>query len=278
MRKQFFSLIFAVVLLFTFCVASSADSLLVNNISHAGVEPVLDAATVPDGVYGETVVMYIRNPLLNDVPFEDLSEFSGSFYSVWRDGKLYFHFTLKNFSEADKFVLYFDLEDSNDETYSNSKTASVEFCFNEGSVEVTSVGDTDNTANVETFIESVEVVSSVSGNVCVVEAVLDFSQLYEGFSFSGGNRVGFDVVVFDQIDGTVVRYAWNDDTGVMMSNPDNLGTFVMGTPVITEIEPDEEIVPDDGNPGTSDSDVFVYALICFGALFVGTFASCRIKI
>lgn len=277
MKKLLFSLILTAVLLSS-AIASSADSLLVNNISHAGTTPVLDAATVPDSVYGETVVMYIRNPLLDDIPLEDLSDFSGSFYSVWRDGKLYFHFTLKNFTEDDWFILYFDLEDSNEPYYSESKTASVGFYFNDGAVYVSSVGDIEESANTEAFLESAEVVSSVSGNTCIVEASFDFSTLYDGFSFGSGKRMGFDIAVFDSVDGGVVRYSWNDDTGVMMTNPDNLGTFVMGAPTVTEVEPDEEIEEDDGNPDTYDSNIAVYALICFGALFAGIAVSCRIKI
>lgn len=272
MRKNLFLLIFTIIFLFSFCISASADSLLVNNISHAGKIPVLDAATVPDGVYGETVVMYIRNPLLDDIPLEDLSEFSGSFYTVWDEGKLYFHFALKNFSEEDRFVLYFDLDDSNDTEYSKTKTLSVEFLYEEGIVKPSFVGDCEVSATTESFIESIETVSSVSGNTCIVETVLDFSTLYEDFSFKSGKRVGFDIVVSDKIEGGVVRYSWNDDTGVMMTNPDSLGTFVLGTQTVTEVEPEEQIEKEDSNPGTSDSDIYVYVIscLCAAALSVAT--------
>ncbi len=276
-KKIFFSLFFAVVFLFSFCVAASADSLLVNTVSHADTEPVLDAAVIPDSIYGETEIMYIRNPLLDDVPLEDLSEFSGSFYTIWREGKLYFHFTLKNFSDEDKIVLYFDLEDSNAESY-GAKTLSVLFGVEDGSFDAAYAGEYADGADVDSFNENISIESSVSGNSYIVETVLDFSKLYDGFSFGSGKRVGFDIVVFDKVEGGVVRYSWNDDTGVMMTNPDNLGTFVMGIPSVSEVEPDEIIEPDDGNPGTSDSGLPLCAFICFAALLVGTAVSCRIKI
>ena len=277
MKKMIFSLVFIVIAV-SFCLISSADSLLVNNISHAGTEPVLDAKSVPDSVYGETVVMYIKNPILDDIPMEYLSEFSGSFYTVWKDGKLYFHLTLKDFSEDDRFILYFDLEDSNAEFYSESKTVSVEYVLKNGSVGVVNVENCETSADVEKFVSDVNTVSEVSGNSCTVETVLDFSKLYEGFTFGSGKRIGFDIIVFDKVDGGTVRYVWNDDTGSLTEIPDSLGTLIAGVSSVSDVEQNDTPESDDGNPGTCDADVLLYVFVSIGALIVGTEASCRMKI
>ncbi len=259
-----------------FSLSSSADSLLQNSIAHAGKAPVIDAAAVPDRIYGETVKMYINKTLLDDVPLEDLSDFSGSFYSVWKDGKLYFHFTLKNFSDEDEFALYFDLEDSNADTY-GVKTPSVLFEIEDGDICASFEGESD--VDPAVFIEKITAELSVSGNVSVIEASLDFSELYSGFSFSSGKRVGFEIAVCDKIDGGIVRYVWNDDTGEFFRTPDNLGTFIMGTASVTEPDDVENVEKDDDdNPGTSDNGLFMYMCVCFGTLIFGTVISCRMKV
>lgn len=255
-------------------VCCNADSVLVHNISFAFTEPVIDAEVVPDSVYGDTVVMYVKNSFPDDSSNEDLSDFSGSFYTVWRDGKLFFHFLFRGFSDNDEFSLYFDL-DNVSETYGNGRTAKIDFIAENGDVRVRDVSLVKKGVDSENFKNSIICKSQKNSDVTCIEFSIDFSLLYSGFSFNVGDKIGFDMVVFDFVDGGVVRFAWNDDTGKMMSFPNCLGTFQLERSVETSdiLFGVDKGVSTYSNPGTSDGSYIEYLILfCFGlALSVKTF-------
>ena len=149
--------------------------------------------------------------------------------------------------------------------------------FENGDIKALFAGESSDSVNIDAFNESIITVTATLGNSCIVETVLDFSELYDGFSFASGKRVGFDIVVSDNVNGGVVRYVWNDDTGAFFDDPDSLGTFVMGTASVVVSDDVEDTDEEDDNPGTNDSVILFYAMTCLCAVVLGAVVSYRMK-
>lgn len=268
MKNRAFAFLLAVILVFFAALPLYADALLSNNIAYAGTVPVIDASLVPDPSYADTVVMYIKSTLLDDYVNDDLSSASCSCYILWKDGKLYIHLVAKNVASGDKVTLFFDLDNSDAASYGTGKTASIEFLLTGSSLSVASVGDVSSDADTHSFTESmVSAYNLSSENVACIELCLDFSMLYNGFSFADGTRAGFELMLTDNIDSvsnTKVRYVWDDDTGEFLALPSALGTLVFtgGRGSEASVSQDGKDSTDMKNPGTSDLCYPVMLAVC----------------